>query len=294
MSTALITGASGMLGSVVADHFIYSGWEVTKMTRGSMSNKNNDSATIFIELSDLPSIKECLNGRLFDVCVHCAAITDLQFCESHPDLARKVHVDSTRALTGALQDTRFIYISTDSVFDGFEGNYREVDPCSPVNMYAQTKRLGELEVLSHPNPVVIRTNLYGIREPLQKSLAEWAVGALRRGETISGFENMMFNPLHTSQLAEIVYELATTASPFRGIVHVGSDRTLTKFEFIVLLAEHLGLPKSRVEKARYSNLHSSVRRPLNTSLCTELGEKILTGMPHTIEAGLAQLAGNNQ
>ena len=142
-----------------------------------------------------------------DAIVHTAAITDLQFCQSHPDVAHAVHVKAPAALQRLLKPGgQFFYISTDSVFDGVSGNYHEHDQPNPLNEYAFTKLEGERAALkmNAGSVTIIRTNIYGFHVPFGNSLAEWAYQSWIAGKKISGFKDVFFNAVYTVQLAAII------------------------------------------------------------------------------------------
>jgi dTDP-4-dehydrorhamnose reductase len=130
--------------------------------------------------------------------VHCAAATNVDWCESHPVECMRVNAEAAGALARAARSigARLVYISTDSVFDGVSGGYRETDPVSPVNHYARSKASGESAVLDEiPDALVLRTNIYGWNLQSKHSLAEWALARLEGGEVVPGFRDVSFSPL---------------------------------------------------------------------------------------------------
>ena len=97
--------------------------------------------------------------------VHCAAATDVDWCEEQPDEAYRINaiMPATLAAISSRSDVRLLYISTDSVFDGARGDYAETDEPEPVNVYARSKLHGERAVLRE-NPVasIARVNLLSL------------------------------------------------------------------------------------------------------------------------------------
>ena len=86
-------------------------------------------------------------------------------CQANPELARKVNVEATALLAELARDIPFIFFSTDMVFDGMQGNYRETDAVNPLSIYAETKVTAEQIVLANPRHTVIRTSLNGGTSP---------------------------------------------------------------------------------------------------------------------------------
>ncbi len=265
--SVLVTGANGLLGSAISRDLENAGEKVVRLVRCVHTAQHAElSRTVACDLRDHREVVRQLKSLQIDSVVHCAAITDLLYCEQHPAVAHEVHVVATELLTDVFHDTRFLYISTDSVFDGLAGSYDEDAAPNPLNSYAKTKLEGERSVRRLYDGLVIRTNLYDIRPTGGKSLAEWAYRKLVAAEQINGFTNVVFNPLHVSQIAHIVRLLLADMKAVRGLVHLGSDINLSKYDFILRLAESLGLPRDLIRAVELHKLRDEVIRPLNTSL----------------------------
>ncbi len=174
----------------------------------------------------------------------------------------------------------FVQISTDSVFDGARGGYRETDPTCPLNAYARSKLEAEERVLAvSPNSLIIRTNFFGWGTGLKPSYSEWLLTKLGAADPFPVFSDVSFNPLLTNTLATMVLDLAEQGR--RGVVHLGSREPCTKLEFARMLAEIFGFDTTQA--IRPTNFHAvSLRapRPLQTNLNVQLAERLLsTPMP---------------
>ena len=129
-------------------------------------------------------------------------------CEVNREYVYNLHVSSTSQLANFDSVEKFIYISTDSLFDGQKGDYTESDLVNPLNYYAITKSKGEEVVLkSDKQYAVVRTNIIGFHKPLRNSLFEWAYKSLNEKAQIKGFTNVYFNPLCCLVLAQGISEL---------------------------------------------------------------------------------------
>ncbi|MFT5732946.1 MAG: dTDP-4-dehydrorhamnose reductase [Planctomycetota bacterium] len=106
------------------------------------------------------SVEDFLSSGRYSVVIHAAAVVGVRPCEDDPVRAHAVNAEGTRsvALAAAASRTRLVYISTDAVFDGKRGGYREDDPPNPLNAYALTKLLGESFVRMTPRHLVVRTS----------------------------------------------------------------------------------------------------------------------------------------
>jgi len=156
-----ISGASGLVGGNCLKHFTEQGWKVV----GSYYSFKTDDTVFYDTLN--PGNPENFDVAAFapDVIVHCGALTHVDYCETHEEESYEKTVQSTINLIKVANacNARMVYISTDYVFDGKNGPYREDAPVNPISVYARHKLEAEQLVLKGiPNPLVLRvTNVYG-------------------------------------------------------------------------------------------------------------------------------------
>lgn len=156
-----ISGASGLVGGNCLKHFTEQGWNAI----GSYYSFKTDNTVFYDTLN--PAHPDNFDVVAFapDVIVHCGALTHVDYCESHEDESYQKTVQSTINLIALARacNARMVYISTDYVFDGHNGPYREDAPVNPLSVYARHKLLGEQLALSElQNTLVLRvTNVYG-------------------------------------------------------------------------------------------------------------------------------------
>lgn len=219
-----------------------------------------------------------------DFIINCAANTNVDECERRPELARSINAIGARNLAKVSKDMgiRLIHVSTDSVFDGKEGGYSENSEPNPINTYAKTKLEGESFVSQHANDyVIVRTNLYGLN-PQGKHLLNWILLNLANGKEMLGFEDAVFNPLWTKDLAECLIELAINSS-YTGILHCAADEIFSKYEFIKRVAEHLGYNNANIKKGSSTEVTSFVaKRPNKTYLSNLRMKELLKTKIHTL------------
>jgi dTDP-4-dehydrorhamnose reductase len=172
------------------------------------------------------------------------------------------------ARMAARHEARLLYVSTDSVFDGLRGDYRETDPPGPVNTYARTKLHGEQVTLDHnPSATICRVNFYGWKAQSKRSLAEWILEQLARGEVVRGFTDVFFCPIFTGDLSEIL--LAMLDQDLRGLFHVVGSERVSKYEFARRVAASFGFDAHQVIASEMAEAKLKAPRPRDTSLNTE-------------------------
>ena len=190
-----IIGASGLLGSNLAycwrhkyevfGTYVQHPVKIQDVDIRALDALNKEQLNRFIENTKPHAV------------INCAALTNIDFCEDHPQEARALNADLVRSLVQALasKGIKLFHLSTDNVFDGRKGNYTESDDASPVNVYGQTKIDGEREALKDPNVFVVRTNIFGWNVQDKKSLAEWCISELTQHKRIKGFTDAIFSSI---------------------------------------------------------------------------------------------------
>ena len=138
----LITGASGLYGSKLAQLALAKGIEVYSSDIQSLSVYGN---FVKLDISGKVQVEQAFKNIKPDVVVHAASLTDVDKCETNKELAWKVNVEGTKNIVEAAHSAGsfLIYISTDYVFSGQKGNYKETDKPDPINYYGLTKLKAE-------------------------------------------------------------------------------------------------------------------------------------------------------
>ena len=262
----LVTGASGFLGRTVALEARAAGHAVVRVV-----HQNSVDDTIPEPVSaDLtaPAAARILLGQFRPAVVaNCAALADVDECERNPERARLLNVEAPRSLAAACAElgVGLVHISTDSVFDGKRGNYKESDEPAPVNLYARSKLDGERAVQdAFPEALILRTNFIGTSGSRRIGLADWICSRLEAGENVQGFDDVIFSPLLANELARVV--LAAIDCGLRGLYHASASDSCSKYDFARRLAIESGFDESLVTRACLADAKLHAPRPLNTSL----------------------------
>lgn len=230
-----------------------------------------------------------LQGYQFYAFYHCAAEINVNLCETDYDLAIRSNVEYTKELFNKVNASQYFYISTDSVYQGINGDYKESDEVNPVNNYALSKLMGEKIAIDTSNKVfVIRTNIFGLSSKTKSSLFEWAKRELEQGKSINGYTNVFFNPLSVNHLAFVLREMAERSIKF-GVYNIGCSSFLSKYDFLVKVAKYIGVSQELVCPTMYKISDGLAPRPLNTTLnCSKLSEQMV-GIDLSIEKSFKDL-----
>ena len=272
----LVTGASGLLGSVVVTHLLERGVRVCAQQHTHELRFDGSCKIVNGDLTDLEWARRLIISEAPDVIVHCAGLTSVDGCEADPDLAERIHVDASQSLAEASRETgaHFVHISTDHLWHGDKAMIGEDEPVDPINVYGSTKARAEQRVLeANEEALVVRTNFFCRGLPWRASLSDWAEQQLRSNAKFSAFTDAYFTPIEANLLSHLLFELA--AKQAGGILHVAGRERLSKYDFVVHLAKRMSLEASRAEPGHIADAHLKAPRPKDMSLSTERASELL-------------------
>lgn len=236
-----------------------------------------------------------------DVVIDTAALHNVNYCETHRDETWNVNVRGTRNVAEACKEigAKMIFISTDYVFDGKKGLYTEEDAPNPLHYYAKTKLEAEDVVreaavdyaIARPS-VIYGWNpgeLAGLKSSSGKSMnfVIWALGKLRKGETISIVTDQYSSPTLADNLAEVL--LVLSKSEKQGVYHTAGRTCLNRFDFAKEIAKVFELDGSLVKPVTSDVFKQVAERPKRCCLDVRKAERELGVRFLTVEEGLTRM-----
>ncbi|MDO9546768.1 MAG: SDR family oxidoreductase [Pelolinea sp.] len=271
----LVTGASGLLGlnfclAKMPDHEIFG---VTNQTR----LHNPPFPVINFDLTKDKTVMNVLDQTMPELVVNCAAMANVDQCEKTPLLAAKINAEMPGRIARecAQRSIQLIHISTDAVFDGVDGNYRESDPPNPLSVYSKTKLAGEQNVLDeNSQAMVARVNFFGFSVSGDRSLAEFFLNNLMSGKKVSGFTDILFSPMYVNDLVDILVEMAL--KKLSGIYNIVSRDNLSKYDFGIMISEKFNLDGKMISPA--SCLQSELLAKRSPNLVLDISKLLSTGI----------------
>ena len=277
-----------MLGTAVYNYFFQKkGSKIFGVSR----QQNYSLPEVEMLYGDLASNEfiNTLKGISFDYIIHCSAEVNVNLCETDRERAYKSNVEATKNLFSKVNTKKYLYISTDSVFDGQTGNYTEESITNPLNYYAKTKLLGEAAVKEYAkNYYILRTNIFGFNNPMKKSLFEWAYSELKEEKTINGFKNMYFNPMYVGQLTLFMDKLLASNADF-GTYNVGIDEKISKYDFLLKIAQSFNFSQDLVNEIEFNQNEFAASRALNTTLDNAKAKLLLKDFDFSLKKGFSML-----
>ena len=282
----LITGASGLLGSKIAEISLQKGYEVYS---GFNKHKALYGTPIHLDITNKKEVKKCFRTIKPEVVVHAAALTNVDRCEQEKDLAWMVNVEGTKNIVEESErhGAFLIYISTDYVFSGERGRYREEDKPSPINYYGLTKLEGEkLVKASELDWCIARPSvIYGSRPAAGKTnFVLWAINKLRMNEPIKIITDQWVSPTLNTNLAKMILEILERR--LIGVYHLAGATPLSRYELTTIVAEVFHLDKALIHPIKSSEMKWLAKRPRDSSLNVEKALETLENKPLKIKEAL--------
>lgn len=284
----LITGASGMLGRAVARHCASLGDEVLSFDRGSL------------DIADAGAVSSIISRERLEAVINCAAMTDVDACETKPERAFEVNAKGPENLAAACRRAGAVLltVSTDYVFDGTkEGFYTQRDDPNPQSVYGVAKLAGERRAAQAcARTIVVRTGwIFG---PDGRNFLSTVVNRIERGERLKLIRDAYGMPTYAVDLAARLRRLVEKDIP--GIFHVVNSGEGASYEQFVLRAlEEVPHSPLQLESIGASALQRPAPRPVNSRLRCLLSEVMgLEPLPFWQEAlkdflALARAAGGH-
>lgn len=261
----LITGCNGQLGA-----------ELTKILSSGDSElgsipicyKNSGVTSVDIDtfdISNINAVTDFFSNQSFDIIINCAAMTNVDACETNFETAMKANAVGPRNLAqaAAKSDCKLVHVSTDYVFSGNSDRpYREWDIPAPNTVYGKSKLLGEQYVTQVcPKAFIVRTSwLYGYTG---NNFVKTIIRLAREKGNVKVVVDQRGNPTNAADLAHHILRIA--ASEYYGIYHCTGEGECSWFDFASEIVRLSGIP-CEVSPCTTAEFPRPARRPAYSSL----------------------------
>jgi dTDP-4-dehydrorhamnose reductase len=279
-----ITGGGGLLGSKLAEIALEKGHKVFSGYYHSLPEKGEP---VKFDLAVDSNISKAVDLIQPEVIFHTAALTDVDKCEMERDLACRINVSGTKLLSESAKNARsfLIYISTDYVFDGIRGLYKENDAPNPINHYGYTKHLGE----KYSDCIARTCVIYGSRPASGKvNFALWIIDKLQKGEGIKIVTDQYISPTLNANLAKMLLDVGERR--LEGIYHLAGAERISRYDYACCLADKFGLDEGLIAPSKMADMAWKALRPMDSSLDASKAGKTLKVGPYDLERSLQVLS----
>jgi dTDP-4-dehydrorhamnose reductase len=246
-----------------------------------------------VNLRNAVSVQQLLEKHRPDVIIHAAAMTQVDECERNKDVCWDTNVAATRYLIQAAEkyNAFLLFLSTDFIFDGLEGPYREDDPANPLSYYGASKVAAERMVKNSKLPwAIVRTVLvYGTAIDLQRSnIITWVKNNLQQGKKIKVVDDQWRTPTLVQDLAVGCKLVADKRST--GVYHISGREMFSPYEMAVQTAQFFKLDIRLIEKVNARSFVQPAKRPAKTGFVIDKAVEELGYQPHNFAEGLEIVA----
>ena len=292
----LVTGTNGLLGQKLV-HLLRqdSTVELIATSRGPNRITETSGYTYLdLDITDHFAIEKAFSEQQPEVVINTAAMTQVDACETERDACRSLNVEAVRYLADAClaANAHLIHLSTDFVFDGEAGPYREEDKPNPLSFYGQSKLDAEQVIQDSglERWSVLRTIIvYGVAEAMSRSnIVLWAKGALEKGDPLRIVDDQFRAPTLAEDLAIACRDAAFSEA--NGVFHVSGKDHMSIIELVQRVAAFFELDAASVTPIKSASLSQAAKRPPVTGFVLDKARAHLNYEPHSFEEGLAIVA----
>ena len=267
MKKILITG-SGLLASSLSSKFPDSECFLTYR-----QNKLENNNSIFLDMTNKKELEKIVFHVKPDIIIHTAAITNLDWSEKNQSSTFDVNTKATQEIMNLAKriNSKLVFISTDSVFDGKNGDYKEKDEVEPINIYSKSKVLAENYVKDYEKSLIVRGTFFGLKNGKKESFFSYLLNELKNNRKIRVPKDKISNGLFVEDFSRIISDMCK--KELCGIYHLGSIDFEDNARFAKHLSEICNFNKELIEECLFDEIFKErkliAKRPLNTVLNIE-------------------------
>jgi len=286
----LITGANGLLGQKLVQLLSNQRVSFLATSQGPSRIQTADISYLPLDVKERGQVLKVVKEYAPKVIIHTAAMTQVDQCETDRERCWQLNVMAVAHLIEASEivNAHLVHLSSDFIFDGLSGPYKEDDEPNPVNFYGQSKWAAE-KLLYECNIKwsIARTILvYGATPGVSRSnIMLWVKRNLESGKPIQVVDDQVRTPTLVEDLAFGCYQIAMRSA--YGIYHISGADLLTPYNIARITARYFSLDASLINKTNSKNFKQPAKRPLKTGFIIEKARQDLGYQPHSFEAGLA-------
>jgi dTDP-4-dehydrorhamnose reductase len=291
MKKVLITGVNGLLGQAVARKF-RGEFEIYGCDLASDAYAGDHLIKYFqLDLGARNDVLRTISNLKPGIILNTAAYTDVDGCERDRDKCWNVNAKAVEVIEEACRKFKplLVQISTDYIFDGNAGPYRESDAPKPLGNYGMSKLTAEKSIRTGSlDYIIARTQiLYGSGIRIRSNFVTWTIDKLKRGEKIRVVNDQIGNPTLADDLAEAIFRLIIKEE--YGIFHIAGNEICNRYVFALKIADIFGLDRSLIEEVTTAQLGQTAKRPMNSSFVLDKLANSIDWLPGNIDRSLKKL-----
>jgi len=279
----LVTGSAGLVGQqVVKDlsntHQVFSCYNELKPEYGD---------SVKMDLKNREMISSILTEKKPDIVIHLGAMTGVDLCEKEKTSASEINTKATEIIAKECSklNSFLVYVSTDYVFDGNLGMYKEDDITNPLGFYGESKLEGEKVVQNFStNWCIARTSTPFGLHPTKKSFPMWVIENLQKQKQIDILIDQFTSPTYIPNLSRMLIEISERR--ITGIIHAAGASKISRYQMASMISDKLNLDGTLLKQISINKMKWVARRPKDSSLDVSRASSILNEKPQKIDQSL--------
>lgn len=288
----LITGCNGLLGQKLVKLILEKGEKViaTSHSANRIDYLNESFEFKKMDIRDANDVNMVIADCKPDVVINTAAMTNVDQCETDKEECIRLNVEAVTHLVKACEANNvfLLHLSTDFIFDGEDGPYKEEATANPLSFYGQSKLDAERALqASNIDWAIARTVLvYGVTPGMSRSnIILWVKGSLENNKTINVVDDQWRTPTLAEDLAMGCFLISKKKA--KGVFNISGPDLLTPYEMAIATADFYGLDRSLINKADASTFAQPAKRPPKTGFILDKAKEKLGYDPKSFKEGMA-------
>ena len=279
----LVTGSAGLIGrQVVKDlsnsHQVFSCYNESKPEYGD---------SVKMDLKNHEMISSILTEKKPEIVIHLGAMTGVDLCEKERTSASEINTKATEIIAKECSklNSFLVYVSTDYVFDGNLGMYKEDDVTNPLGFYGESKLEGEKVVQNFStNWCIVRTSTPFGLHPTKKSFPMWVIENLQKQKQIDVLIDQFTSPTYIPNLSRMLIEISERH--ITEIIHAAGASKISRYEMASMISDKLNLDSTLLKQISIDEMKWVAQRPKDSSLDVSRASSILNEKPQKIDQSL--------
>jgi len=279
----LVTGSAGLVGQQVVKDLsksnqVFSCYNESKPEYGD---------SVKMDLKNYEMVSSILTEIKPDVVIHLGAMTGVDLCEKEKTSASEINTKATEIIAKECSklNSFLVYVSTDYVFDGNFGMYKEDDVANPLGFYGKSKLEGEKAVQNFStNWCIARTSTPFGLHPTKKSFPMWVIENLQKQKQIDVLIDQFTSPTYIPNLSRMLIEISERR--ITGIIHTAGASKISRYQMASMVSDKLNLDGTLLKQISMNKMKWVAQRPKDSSLDVSRASSILNEKPQKIDQSL--------
>lgn len=293
----LITGGTGLLGKALVET-LDSNHQIIATYAGNyqMNNTKNTSYKV-LDVRDKDGYEKLFNEFNPDIVIHTASIGSPDYAEKYKDLTWEVNIKGLHNIIDLSEHikSRFIFISSNGIYDGGNPPYKEDSKAEPINFYGYVKLWGE-EIVKNAKTdfsIVRPILMYGWNYPFERqNIVTSLISKLKNKVKVYVYDDVFINPLFVNDCANAINEIISRN--INDIYNIAGKEKMSIYKLVKEAAKIFECDTELVIPVKQGYFNELIRRPKDTTYDISKAEKRLGFTPKTVIEGLTLMKENNK